>query len=179
MSSKSIQDSVRKLANISNVSTLACKVESVNINDKTCYCIPINGDADIPNVRIMAQNEKGFLLVPKVGSVVIISFLTDSDAYISMVSEVSEIQLNGDNYDGLVKINDLVTKLNNAENRINLIVTDLQAISIAAAATTTAPVLGSTLAGFINSAIANLAVPLTPTIKIDLENNTVKHGNGS
>jgi hypothetical protein len=169
MSSKSIQDSIRKLANISNVSALVCTVESVDINEKTCYCIPINEDADIPNVRIMAQNENGFLLVPKVGSVVIISFLTDSDAYVSMVSEVSEIQLNGDNYDGLVKINDLVDKLNDIENTLNTHITLYNAHVHS----------GGTIMGSTGIPAAIDTNTLIPTIKADLENTTCKHGNGS
>ena len=168
MSSKSIQDSIRKLANINNVSALVCTVESVDINEKTCYCIPINEDADIPNVRIMAQNEKGFLLVPKVGSVVIVSFITDSDAYISMVSEVSEIQLNGDNYDGLVKINDLVDKLNDIENTLNTHITLYNAHVHS----------GGTMMGATGIPAALDTNTLIPTVKADLENITVKQGNG-
>jgi len=168
MSSKTIQDSVRKLANINRVSNLLCKVKSVNINKKTCYCEPLDDAADLVSVRLMAQNEKGFLLVPKVDSAVIVSFLENKSPYISMVSEVSEIQLNGDNYDGLVKINDLVDKLNDIENTLNTHIALYNAHVHS----------GGTMMGSTGAPAALDTNTLTPTVKADLENITVKQGNG-
>lgn len=155
-----------------------CSVTSVNLTDLTCLCEPINGDADIVDVRLITDESKGFVIIPPVGSKVTVSFLNDSTAYVSQFSTVSEIRLNGTNYDGLVKINDLVTKLNNLETRVNLIVTDLAALATAMNALGAVPVLGTVLGAAITTAIANAITPLTPTIKANLENTTVKHGNG-
>ena len=88
-----------------------------------------------------------------------------------MTSKLSEIQLNGKNYDGLVKINDLVDKLNALENKVNSIISTFNThthpyVNVSSPATTspsTSPITGT----------------LTPTQKIDLENSTVKQGNGS
>lgn len=156
-----------------------CSVTSVNLTDLTCLCAPINGDADIVDVRLITDESKGFVIIPQVGSKVTVSFLNDSTAYVSQFSTLTEIRLNGTNYDGIVKVTDLVTKLNNLETRVNLIVADMFAFASAAAATTTTPVTGTSLSGFITPAFANVTTPLTPTVKENLENTTVKHGNGT
>lgn len=166
-----IVEAIRKLAN-NNVMpySVVCTVESVNLTDKTCYCIPVNGDADLQNVRLNADKKDGFLLIPKADSLVVVSFINDSAGYISMVSEVDEIHLNGTNYGGLVRINDLVTKLNNLEAAFNTHITNYNLhthAGVAVGASTTTPVV-----------TPDIQV-LTPTIITDLQNNTVKHGNGN
>lgn len=169
MSKNEIVDAIRKIAN-PNITpySIVCTIDSVDLTDNTCYCVPINGDADIQKVRLMAENTKGFLIIPKVNSTVLVSFISDSMAYVSMFSEVDEIHLNGNNYDGLVKINDLVTKLNNLENKVNTIIstfnTHTHVASSLGSPTTVPPSL--------------IVGTLTPTIKTDLENITIKQGNG-
>ncbi|NNV54523.1 hypothetical protein [Limnovirga soli] len=67
-----------------------CTVKS--ITGMQCDCSPINGAADILDVRLVAdESEEKFVLVPAVGSIVIVEFLTREAAYISMVSKVSEV----------------------------------------------------------------------------------------
>jgi len=92
--SKELRDSLRKLTTPnSNAYSKVCTVDSVDLVNLTCYCIPINDDADITEVRLMANIDNGFLLIPEVNSIVVVSFLSDSSAYVSLVSKVSEIQL--------------------------------------------------------------------------------------
>lgn len=162
-----IVEAIRKIANNEFTPySVVCEVESVNLTDKTCYCIPVNGDADLQNVRLNADKKDGFLLIPKQNSLVVVSFINDNAGYISMVSEVDEIQLNGSTHDGLVKVTDLVTKLNNLENKVNTIIstfnTHTHVASSFGSPTTVPPTL--------------ITGTLTPTIKTDLENNKVKHG---
>ena len=146
--------------------SIVCKVLSVT--DDKCDCEPVNGDADLIDVRLQASTTTGILITPTVGSNVIVSLLANGAAYVSMYSDIDSIQLNGSNYDGLVKVNDLVTKLNNLENKVNAIITAYNAHTHVASSfgvpTTTpaAPVAGT----------------LTPTVKSDLENNLILHGNG-
>jgi hypothetical protein len=67
------------------------KVKSVD--GLVCDVEPINGDADILDVRLVAdETEKLFVLIPKVDSIVVVSFITKEVAFISMVSEVSEVK---------------------------------------------------------------------------------------
>jgi hypothetical protein len=162
-----IVEAIRKIANNEFTPySIVCEVESVNLIDKTCYCIPVNGDADLQNVRLNADKKDGFILIPKQNSLVVVSFINDSTAYISMVSEVDEINLNGTSFDGIVKVNDLVTKLNNLENKVNTIISTFNSHTHVASSfgspTTVPPVL--------------VTGTLTPTVKTDLENEKIKHG---
>lgn len=166
---RSIADSVKELAGLENAFGVVCTVKSVNDSDRLCDCTPVEGGADILEVKLMANIDKGFYVIPKVGSFVIVSKTSPSAGYITMFSEVDEIQLNGDNFDGLTKIGDVVTKLNNLENKVNSV------IAIYNAHTHIATGFGIPTA----PPVALVVGVLVPTVKADLENTTVKHGDGS
>ncbi len=168
--SKELRDSLRKLTTPnSNAYSKVCTVDSVDLVNLTCYCIPINDDADITEVRLMANIDNGFLLIPEVNSIVVVSFLSDSSAYVSLVSKVSEIQLNGTNYDGLVRVQELTDKLNNLENKLNDLITACSSQVVTLSPSGTFP-----LASFFTS-----VTPLIPTQQIEIENQKVKQGDGS
>lgn len=168
--SKELRDALRSLVKPNNDGfSKVCTIDSVDLTKLTCYCMPLNGDADIINVRLMANIDNGFLLVPEVESIVVVSFLSDDSAYVSLVSKVSEIQLNGKNFDGLVKVQELTDKLNALENKINDLITACQSQVVTLAPSGTFP-----LASFFTS-----VTPLTPTQQTDIENITVKQGDGS
>lgn len=150
--------------------SFVCTVSEVSLADLTCICVPVNGDATLVDVRLISTSANGFLIVPSVDSTVIVSSIDNRTYYVSMFSEVDEIQLNGDTYDGLVKVNDLVTKLNNLESKVNSLITAMNThvhtgvtTGAGSSAVGTVPIVGS----------------LTPTVKADLENTTVLHGNGT
>lgn len=70
---------------------IVCKVTAVN--GMNCECEPVNGNAPILDVRIVAEDTASkFVLIPKVGSMVIVEFLNNAAGYVSMVSEVSEVK---------------------------------------------------------------------------------------
>lgn len=168
--SKELRDALRSLVKPNNDGfSKVCTIDSVDLTTLTCYCMPLNGDADIINVRLMANIDNGFLLVPEVESIVVVSFLSDDSAYVSLVSKVSEIQLNGKNFDGLVKVQELTDKLNALENKVNDLITACQSQVVTLAPSGTFP-----LASFFTS-----VTPLTPTQQTDIENITVKQGDGS
>lgn len=169
--SKELRDALKTLVKPNNDGySKVCTVDSVDLVNRTCYCIPINEDADITEVRLMANIDNGFLLIPEVNSIVVVSFLSDSSAYVSMVSKVSEIQLNGTNYGGLVVVAELTEKLNNLENAFNQHLTIYNVhthAGVTSGSSTTSPV------------IVPDTQSLIPTIETDLENLTVLHGNGN
>lgn len=156
-----IIESLKRLARSqSSPPDFLCTVDSVNLTDMTCYCIPVNGDADMKDVRLIAQNDPGFLIVPKVGSVVGVSILDSGTGYVSMTSEVSEIRLNGQSFGGIVKIDAQTIKLNQ-------LVTQIQA-----------------QLALISTGLAGVGGVYTPGLlstfsKTDYENTTVSHGNGT
>jgi hypothetical protein len=157
---RNIIDAIRELAkNDEEVYSIVCTVTSVDNSNKTCVCEPINGNAELLDVKLMAQNKEGFLLIPKVNSMIVVTMINKHTGYVAMCSEVSEVQLNGDNYDGLIKINELTTKLNALVNAINVQL-PLIATGIVAGGGAYTPTLMS---------VFN---------KSDYENLTVKQGNG-
>jgi hypothetical protein len=154
-----------------------CTVLNVyaNPNDAmVCDCQPTDKTAVIKNVRLIANyanNKAGFVLAPKVNSMVEISFNADSDAFISMVSEVDFIYLNGNDYGGLVQVQPLVDKLNNLENAYNDLVDKFNHH--------THILTLSSGTGTAAQTVSQETTTLATTQKTDLENTTVLHGTGN
>ena len=168
--SKDLRDALRSLVKPNNDGfSKVCTVDSIDLVNLICYCIPLNGDADIINVRLMANIDNGFLLIPEVNSIVVVSFLSDSSAYVSLVSKVSEVNLNGKNFDGLVKVQELTDKLNALENKLNDLITACSSQVVTLAPSGTFP-----LASFFTS-----VTPLIPTQQLEIENITILQGDGS
>lgn len=165
-----ILDSIRQIAKTDDeLYSIVCKAKNIDVVELKCDCEPLDGSADLLEVRLMAEQNTGFLIIPKNNSIVIVTMLNKFTGYVSMFSEVDEIQLNGDNYDGLVRISDLVTKLNNLENKVNTLITSYNT-----------HVHPGVTSGVSSTAVTPSVVvgTLTPTQQIDIENQTVKHGNG-
>jgi hypothetical protein len=168
--SKDLRDALRSLVKPNNDGfSKVCTIDSVDLTTLTCYCVPLNNDADIINVRLMANIDNGFLLIPEVNSIVVVSFLSDDSAYVSLVSKVSEVQLNGKNFDGLVKVQELTDKLNALENKVNDLITACSSQVVTLAPSGTFP-----LASFFTS-----VTPLVPTQQLEIENITILQGDGS
>jgi hypothetical protein len=168
--SKELRDALRSLVKPNNDGfAKVCTIDSVDLTTLTCYCVPLNGDADIINVRLMANIDNGFLLIPEVNSIVVVSFLSDDSAYVSLVSKVSEVNLNGKNFDGLVKVQELTDKLNALENKVNDLITACSSQIVTLAPSGTFP-----LASFFTS-----VTPLIPTQQLEIENITILQGDGS
>ena len=144
---------------------ILCTVSSVDTTKKACVCEPVSGGADLMGVKLMAKNQTGFYIIPKVNSHVVVC-VQNNLSFVTMFSEVQEIQLNGDNYDGVPIVGQLVSRLNNIENAFNQFVTLYNAHTHPE--TTVNTLVPSTL---------NTTV-LTVTSQSQLENLTVKHGNG-
>lgn len=161
-----IKDAIRRINPQTNNYSVVCNVSDIDTAKCVCNCTPIDGSAVLVNVRLNASDKDGFKLIPKDGSTVLVTLINKTTGYVAMVSEVDEIHLNGINEDGLVKVNDLVAKLNNLENKVNTIIATFNAHTHVASSfgspTTTppSPVVGT----------------LTPTVKTDLENIKVLHG---
>ena len=135
---------------------------------------PIDKTAIIKSVNLSANyptNKAGFILAPTINSIVKVAFTDDQQAFVSMVSEVDFIYLNGNDYGGLVQVQPLVDKINALENNLNAVLAALKGITV------TIPSGGGAVAfAPFFSAISSI----TPTTqKADLENTTVLHGTGN
>ena len=134
-----------------------CKVESQN---KTFFDVALRAINDGEN--------SGLLVVPEVNSIVLIGRQFESKNFsVVMTSTVSEIHLKGDDFNGLVKVSDLVTKLNDIENDIN----DLK--TVFSTWVTVPNDGGAALKAAAGTWYASL---LTPTDQSEIENENVKHG---
>lgn len=162
-----IKEAIQRINPRSDNYSVVCEVSDVDTANSICNCTPIDGSAILVNVRFNSDNKDGFKLIPKDGSKVLVTLINNTTGYVAMVSEVDEIHLNGINEDGLVKVNDLVTKINALENLVNNILTTLKATTIPLAPSGTYPFAP------LYTAFNNIA-PITN--KADLENTKVLHG---
>ena len=148
---REIEDNII-LCTVNSVSGLYCEVQPID-----------ESLASIPDVRLASElHDTNFFIIPTVDSVVGVLAFSDietTDYYVAMFSEIDSIKIRGDQYDGLVKVGDLVTKLNNIENKVNLIISTFNA-HVHGGAPTATPVAGT----------------LTTTVQADLENTAVTHG---
>ena len=161
-----IKDAIKFLSKDGNETQFVlCTVESINTTNKTCVCEPVSGGAEIMGVKLMAKNQTGFYIIPEVNSHVIVC-VQENLSYITMFSEVQEIQLNGDNYDGVPIVGQLVSRLNNIENAFN------QFVALYNAHTHPETTVNTLVPSTLNTTV------LAVTSQSQLENTTVKHGNG-
>jgi phage gp45-like len=109
------------------------KVIAVDKAERTCAVEPANGDAEIYDVRLQAviSGSNGFVLIPKVGSDVIVTFLGKETAHVTMVAEVESFSLIVDKQELLYdnkglsvksSSSDLKTEFNNVVNCISSLV---------------------------------------------------------
>lgn len=165
-----IKKALRGIVGIDNLSTSElCRVVSVDEDEMTCEVISTDR-ITYTDVRLMADevdSDKGFYLKPTVDSWVMITPQNESTYFVSMTSEVDEIWLRGNTNGGLVKVSDLVTKLNKLENDINTLKTAFTSWIVV-------PSDGGAALKAITSTWAGQQ--LTPTVANDLQSTTVKHG---
>lgn len=69
-----------------------CVVDQVN--DRTVDVTPVDGGAPLPGVRLRAriEGDGGVVIKPAKGSHVLVSFLSATDAYVDMFSEVDSVE---------------------------------------------------------------------------------------
>lgn len=72
-----------------------CEVLEVDKSARTLKVEPLNGDADIFDVRLQSKESSGIGLVlfPKIGSQVIVTFLSKDLAFVTSTDEVEEVSL--------------------------------------------------------------------------------------
>ena len=162
--------------------SLTGKVISIDEGKRTCEVELTNGDANLTDVRLQATEggKTGVVFIPKKGSNVIVHFLDDDEAYITKTSKVSkveiitedgEILLNGDEYGGLIKIEELTSKINSLVSDFNSFVSKYNGHTHV----TTATVMATPTVGVI-APTTGTASQTNDFSKSDYENETVKHG---
>lgn len=128
-----LDEAIKQNMNKQEIYSIVCNVDSVDLGDRTCVCTPVNGGAELQDVRIQASigSSVGLFIEPEVDSKVVVSFLSREIAYISLFSDIKNVHLdftekvifNGGSNGAMVKIGDLVSRLNLIENKVNGIIT--------------------------------------------------------
>lgn len=164
-----IRQAIQSLSGLNDLQYegVLCKVSDIDLATFTCTCTPTNGDAEFYDVLLNADADKGFTLIPANGSLVIAQQTSQATAYVSMVSKVDQVYIAGDANGGLVKVQVLNAALNNLQTEINTL-----KIAITALMAGYAPIDGGL-------ALSTFTALVLPQINISqIENTTVKHGNG-
>lgn len=158
-----------------NVKLVKCEVISVDENKRTCNVTTTGGvvEFDINDVSLMASLDDGLLVIPTVGSDVIVCYNSKNVKYICQFSEINKvliiigdttvevkdgsIKFNDGSFDGLVKISDLTSKLNDMVAKINI-------------------ELGKIQTGIIAGGGSYTPTSLSNFNKSDYENTKITHG---
>lgn len=112
---KRIEVAIQKLAGTylkDIIQIFACKVESVDVSERTCECTPIGSDSKtkLPGVLLCAENDNGLVVTPSIGSTVIVALSTRNTAFILMYSSIDKVQFMDGSLGGMVIIDDLITQ---------------------------------------------------------------------
>lgn len=171
-----IRQAIQSLSGLNDLQYegVLCNVSDIDLATFTCTCTPTNGDAEFYDVLLNADADKGFTLIPANGSVVIVQQTSQATAYVSMVSKVDQVYIAGDANGGLVKVQVLNAALNNLQTEINTLKATLSSnLTLMGAA------LSGVDGGVTSTQAGILSALVLPQINISqIENTTVKHGNG-
>lgn len=161
---RDIKEAIREIANGGGKTFFTAEV--VSVSGDTCT---VKSDglemSDVAICAIGGASGNSLVVVPKVGSTVLIADLSEGtrrDLAIVKYTEVESITINGGNLGGLVNVCDLVDRLNEIEKDIN----DLKgSLPGCLTGSTTSP-----------TGITNWSInPLKETTRNDIEDTKIKH----
>ncbi len=95
MTDENVASTIKKLSETSDeVYAKVCEVLEINEVEKTIDVKPIDGTAEIFDVRLQAESETGGLvLIPKKGSMVLVVFINKNSAAVVNTSEIEKLNL--------------------------------------------------------------------------------------
>lgn len=157
-------------------------IVEVNQSQRVCVVRPTDGGPDILDVSLEADytedantDPKGFFLVPKVGSIVIVSFLDKTEAYISAWTEIDNViaiqpqwTFNDGAFGGLTKLEELTSRLNDLESLFGQLKQDFNGW-VPASGDGGAALKAVLSAGYLTKTIPDSKVS-------DFENEKITHG---
>jgi hypothetical protein len=169
-----IREAIRKISSQDVFESVLGTVTEIDQDNKTCTVKPVDDLPDLLEVRLSAvvSPESGIVAVPSIGSFVIVGQTAREQPHILMMSEIDSyqliandtIQFNDGENGGLVKVSDLVSKLNAIEDKVNELITNYKAHNhVHPNGPTTAFVVPYTGNNLTNTQVS------------DLENENVKH----
>lgn len=154
------------------ITSVICTVDedSVDLVALTCTLTPVGRQDKYYNARLSAAESvnQSLVVIPKSGSYVIAALINQNDVYVTMISESEKIMLHGETFGGLVKVEALVSRLNDIETTLDQLISNFK--------------LHIHPGGTLPSGSTGAITPI-PTIQdagtsklSDLQNENVKHG---
>jgi hypothetical protein len=145
-----IGDSRARIAKVIEVTDTVCSVETADT------------ETAIYDVRLQIEASNGLYFKPAVGSYVMIAPFEDNEFCVVMYSAIDEIKFLDGSFGGLVKVIDLVSKMNAIENKVNSLITYINAHTHASNGTPPTPLFSGG--------------SLTNTVRADIESDKITHG---
>lgn len=166
---------------------LTGEVKSVDADNRVCSVEGIMDNETIiyNDVNLSPERNDGFILIPAVGSIVIIARMPDGESYVLLTSDIDKLicfidasakfsfsladgfVFNDGIFGGLVKVANAVSAISSLENKLN----DLLLVL----GTAWVPVPNDGGAALKVLCVPPLTTPLTVTTLPDLEDTAVKH----
>ena len=194
----SIAESIQILAGTYGkfpIQVMVCEVTNVSASERTCTVQPLSDNLQPFPAQLMADIDDGVLILPTVGSTVKImlsELITPTVIQFSQVDEIllvgggsavkvydSGVELQGDEYGGLMKVTPSVKAWNDLQNDVNTLKAQLLALTSAITGIGAIPVLGTVLGAAFTTALGTYCASILPlTIETQIENPKVKHGGG-
>jgi len=169
-----IENMVRDILNREMYYSQYGTAQDVDETKRTCTFVPAGDQAERFNIRFqaVASQTVGFVLVPKEGSDIAVTFVNKSTGFVALTTEIDKMlidtdltQFNGGDNGGLINIEPLTNKINALESKVNEIITTFNThthIASSFGAPTTPPPLPVTGV-------------LTPTVRTDYEDKSFLH----
>lgn len=168
-----------------NVKYIVCDVVSVNESSRSCSVTTVSdgNETSLDDVMLMIESDDGFLLLPAVDSTVVVAMSDKVAPFVCFFSEIQKVLLivgdssitaepdkitfNDGSFGGLIKIVDLVSRLNKVENALIELKTKYNTHTHTGV--TTGPGTSGPTAGLLTETVTN-------TVRNDIENVLVVHG---
>lgn len=115
------------------------KVTAVDVDKQVCDVQPVDGGSALLDVRLKAVNDEaqtGFVIFPKIGSIVLLAAISDEDAFVLSCQEVEQIKVwgkvifNDGNNAGLIVIDKLKTQIDKNSAILNAVMQILRGTPI-------------------------------------------------
>ncbi len=151
--------------------TIICKVISYDKKKQEVDAHDLINDIDVYGIKLQsATSSTGLLIYPAVGSIIYVSPINNDNRnnYVSLYSEIESIELRGNQYGGLVIVDELRKQIDKNSAIINAIMQILNGVPLAEPGNGSPSVLQNALSAAIKG---KTTADLT-----NIENKEVKHG---
>lgn len=150
------------------------------VADRTCTIL-LDADNDLKVEGILlGVSKSGVVVYPVVNTDVLVVFIDGSKTNGRVVDceEAERIEFMGNDFSGLVKVEELVKKLNDLEDLVTDLVTKYNAHTHVVSVVTACGAGAGSGNGTAVVTTASSTKEVVKTIKKDLENEKIKHGKG-